>query len=106
MGDWSGPSALSPSRVLIHRESTMESESWSARIADALHARWPDAGFDAAGRVRVRSGRGDIHIVTVHSKLRRDESPAFESVIRRVVDMVMEGARHDLEIVWASEKSI
>jgi len=79
----------------------MESESWSARIADALHARWPDAGFDAAGRIHVRIGWGDIQIVTVHSTLRREESPSFESVIRRVVDMVMEGVRHDLEIVWA-----
>jgi len=80
----------------------MEPESWSARIADALHARLPDADFDAAGRVHVRTGWGDIHIVTIHSRLRRDESPAFESVIRRVVAMVMEGVRHDLEIVWAS----
>jgi len=84
----------------------MESDSWSARIAYALHARWPEAGFDAPGRVHVRTGWGDINIVTVHSRLRRDESPAFESVVRRVVDMVMEGVPHDLEIVWASETSV
>jgi hypothetical protein len=74
----------------------------SAAIHDALRAELPADDFSLVMRVDVSTGWGDIHLVSVYSKLsRRDAGDQHEETILRIVNRVLADGRSVARIVWA-----
>ena len=79
----------------------MATTDLSDRILAALTEAFSGAGLRLVTQVEVRRGWGDIHIVSVHTGLSRaGASPAFGQTTQRVVDAVLDGERHLVEIRW------
>ena len=93
--------ALRTDRESGHCCTHVTTTDLSDRILRALTEALSGAGFRLVTEVEVRRGWGDIYLVSIHTGLSRtDASPAFEQTIHEVVDTVLAGERHLVEIRW------